>query len=658
MTIASGQLSPGVYKREIDLSTRIKTNSTTIAAIVGASKKGRVNETVLVTSGDDFIAEFGRPDPKVSMMHYSALSFLEEGGLIYVTRAVKNDALTAGVYLTVDDPIIRVHLKSVVIETGATYPDYPIDESLFYKTDNVDTLGAIGLYVWRNGKWRNVNSASVDNISIIVRRATYPTSPREGVLFYKTNNTDTLGAAGYYIRIDSAWVSLALVDSATVDPIIRLTNFDDGSSNALGVYDPIHNLGFSESDPAAQNLLLYICAANPGEWNNSISIQVRPSNSPGIPVGTGHDVFVFYIDVFVDYTGPGNRPVESFVVNRAPDLDGFGRQLFVEDVINNTSNHIRVKNNPYCDQVPITRTTFEFMRGASDGTPIDYYDVIRAWDLYTDVERLSLSLLLNGGYSNPEVQTKMNAIATARQDCVALLDIPFNVQANVDTTLTYRENLNIDSNYAAIYTPDVLIRDPYNGIDIYVPLSGFAAAICARTDRTSFLWNAPAGLTRGKLGVKGLYKIYNQEARDALDDAQINMLRYFSTGQGIVMWAQNTMQIKASALSNLNVRRLLNFLENRIAATALYSVFETNSRFLRSELTAIVQYFLKPIKNNHGLLDYKVVCDDTNNTFATIANGECILDVYLDPTLPAKRIHLNAIITKTGSLFSETVLTS
>ena len=546
MALSNYQSSPGTYVTEIDLSQAIPTNAPTIGAVVGASHKGPAWQTTLITSTQEFISVFGQPDPAVSMMHYSALAFLEEGSRLYATRVVRPDALTAGAYLTCDDP------------TAAS-------------------------------------------------------------------------------------------------PILRLTNFDDGSSNPLGVYDPINNVGFLASDPAAHNTLLYFCAANPGIWNDQISIQVKPSNNPGIQIGIGHNPLWFYVNVYLNYKGPRDQPVESFLVSCSYGTDGFGEQLFAEYVINHMSQYIRVKVNPFCNPIQVLTSAFVFLQGGADGTLPTTSDIINGWNLYSDSETLQVNVLMNCGYSSPDVQLAMDSLCHNRMDCIALLDVPSDLQQTADA-ITYRsETLNLDSSYSAIYTPDVKIKDPYNDIEIFVPLSGFAAAICARTDRTSQLWFAPAGLTRGKLNVLAIRYVYNQNARDALDEAQINMLRFFPKGQGIALWAQNTLQTMTSALSNLNVRRLLIYLEKEIAHSSLYSVFETNDLVLRARLETLVTTFLTPIKNNRCLYDFAVICNETNNTSATIASGNLILDVYLDPVIPAKRIHLNAVITKTGAVFTATL---
>ena len=403
------------------------------------------------------------------------------------------------------------------------------------------------------------------------------------------------------------------------------------------------------TDAAANNVLLYVCAINPGVWNDQMSIQIRPSNSPGIQVGIGHNPLWFYIDVFVNYTGPLSKPVESWLVSCFYGVDGFGDQLFAEYVINNQSQYIQVKVNPFCQQIPVLQNAFVFLQGGADGTLPTDGDIISAWQLYTDTEQLSVNVLMNCGYSSPDIQLAMDAICQQRMDCVALLDIPSDLQQTADA-ITYRaETLNLNSTYSAIYTPDVMILDPYNDIKVYVPLSGFAAAVCARTDSTAQLWFAPAGLNRGQLSVLAIRHVYNQPSRDALNAAQINMLRYFPKGMGIAIWAQNTLSAETSSLSNLNVRRLLAYLEKQIAAAALYSVFELNDVILRARLTTLVSNFLQPIQNNRGLYAFAVICDHTNNTNATIAAGQLILDVFVDPVIPAQRIQLNAVITQTGA---------
>lgn len=536
--------SAGVYANEIDLSQRVSAVSSSIGAIVGAARKGPVGERTLITDTAELIEIFGEPDARrYQYMVYCADAFVRRSTELYVTRVV-NGALTAGAYLTVDDP----------------------------------------------------NSAS---------------------------------------------------------PMLSLTNFDDGANNPRGVEDPMNNLAFNPGDADLDSNMLFICAHNPGEWNNKISVRIKPSNPKGMPVGEGHDTRHFIIEVYYDYTGPNNLPVEKYVVSRRlGEVDGNGRPMFVEDVINNNSRYIKVKNNQHCPEYPVVSQVFEFLGGGTDGDRVTHDQVAEAWGLYDDPEEIDVNILINAGYTSPNVQRTMVALAESRQDATAVLDMP-DEHYEVANAVNYRRNdLNINSSYGALYGPWVEIRDTFNNKKMFVPPSGLIAGAYAGTDSDRALWFAPAGLNRGGLKILGVRKKYNQGARDALDRAQINAIR-FLPGRGYVVWGQETLQSHASALSNVNVRRLINFIKKSISTAANVGVFDPNDEFLRLKLRSIAEGFLNPIKNGRGLYDFDVICDERNNKSDTIAAGTLVLDVYADPVIPAKRIHLTAHVQPTGSLFNE-----
>jgi len=536
--------SAGVYTNETDLSQRVAAVSSSIGAIIGAAQKGPVGQRVLVTDNTELEQIFGQPNARrYQYMMYCAEAFISRSTQLYVTRVV-NGALTAGAYLTVDDP-----------------------------------------------------------------------------------------------------------SSST--PILGLTNFDDGQNVPLGVEDPMTSLAFNLGDADLESNMLFFAAHDPGEWNNKISIRIRPSNPKGLPVGEGHDPLHFYIEVYFDYTGPNNTPVESFLVSRKQgEVDGNGRPLFVEDVINTFSSYIKAKNNPLCPHYPVVNTVFEFLAGGTDGERVTEDQVSEAWGLYDDPEEVDVNILIGGGYVQPNTMRTVVALAELRQDCIAVLDMP-DEHFEVVNAVNFRRNaLNLNSSYGAIYGPWLEIRDTINNKKLFVPPSGLVAGTYARTDTERALWFAPAGLNRGNLKVLGIRKKYNQGHRDALDRSQINAIRYLP-GRGYVVWGQETLQSHASALSNVNVRRLINFIKKSISTAANVGVFDPNDTFLRLKLRSISEGFLQPIKNGRGLYDFDVICDERNNKPESIAAGIIVLDVYADPIIPAKRIHLTAHVQPTGSLFNE-----
>lgn len=457
------------------------------------------------------------------------------------------------------------------------------------------------------------------------------------------------------------------IDDISADlPIPRLSLFADDVGNPIGLHDPYNTYTFLPSMPGIERVLFMVCAANPGDWNNGLYVRVRPALKNGMSkFDEGFDdPYSFYVEVFKDYKNSRQLPDESFLVKRDWSTDGYGNQLFIEEVINKKSKIIRVRNNEFAPQTKILRDTGLYLDKGTNGARVSYGQMMRAWDLYMDTEAVTVNILIQGGaprgMQNPQdvadIQRAMINVAEKRMDSIAVLDVPEDVQ-EVAAAVAYRnQELNVDSSYGAIYSPNVTVFDKYNGISLSVPPSGHAAAAMALTDQNYEVWFAPAGMVRGSLNVKKAAQIYNQGHRDALNDAQINPIRFFPTGAGYKIWGSDTLKVQPSALTNINVRRLMNYVETAINKSNLYSVFDPNDQILRSRLVAIVEFFLEPILRAQGLYWYKAICDESNNTPATIAAGMLVLDVYFDPVITTKRIYLNANIMRTGSNYREYML--
>lgn len=405
-------------------------------------------------------------------------------------------------------------------------------------------------------------------------------------------------------------------------------------------YDNLEDVVFGTDD------IMVILAKNPGRWNNNLRVLLFPDTND-----TTGEQFVMHV-----FEGASQLPLEVYHGTLHDKLDGYGKQLSIENqceensslvqVIVNHDHPIRVVNE---SQNLINAIVVGTFTQGSTGDPVTEADIINGWDKFSDKEEVSVSLLINAGFTSPSVQLKMADVAEKRDDCFAILDAPNDKQDTQELVAYRRQTLNLNSSYSALYAPDLLVRDTREQRNLYIPPSGHVAGVFARTDRVRATWFAPAGLNRGQLNVNGLLKTYKQGHRDVFAENQINPIRSIA-GQGIVLWGAETLQAHASALSNINVRRLLNLLKNSIANAVLLGVYEPNDTFLRSQLVGVAESVLIPIKRGRGLYGYDVICDKRNNTNETIANGDLILDVYIDPVIPAKRIHLNAVIPKTGQI--------
>ena len=214
---------------------------------------------------------------------------------------------------------------------------------------------------------------------------------------------------------------------------------------------------------------------------------------------------------------------------------------------------------------------------------------------------------------------------------------------------------NENTSYAATYGNWALVNDPYTGQNVWVPFSGFAGAAMARTDAATFPWFAPAGFSRGLVSTALDIAVNpNQKQRDEFYKANINPVAQFPN-QGIVIFGQKTLQKKPSAFDRINVRRLFLALERPTKQLARHFVFEQNSEFTRTRLVNALTPVFEKARNNEGLYDYLIVCDERNNTPAVIDANELVVDIYLKPTRTAEFILVNFYATRTDANFQELV---
>jgi len=216
--------------------------------------------------------------------------------------------------------------------------------------------------------------------------------------------------------------------------------------------------------------------------------------------------------------------------------------------------------------------------------------------------------------------------------------------------------MNIDTSYAATYTPDVQVLDTDNDTVVYVPPSGFVAARYIYTDNKFATWWAPAGVDRGLLPtVLAARVIYAKADRDQLDLAQLNALRQAKDGSGVVIWGDKTMQVTPSLLSAVNVRRLMIFVENTIAASLERNLFDQNTNALAFLVQQRIQSFLDPIVGD-GIQKYLVLCNATNNPGYFGDAGQFNVSVYIVPIRAIRTILLDAIVTPSTVSFKELII--
>ena len=437
------------------------------------------------------------------------------------------------------------------------------------------------------------------------------------------------------------------------------------------------SVGVSSPDfvtTSGQDNLFQIYGVDPGAWNNNISIGIANVN-------TGPNLNTNAFDILVFYSGSGTYiQVEKWTVSRLTQLDGYGRQQYLETAINGFSQYIVVADGTLSSSVlPKAQTsgyvsnswTGLVMAQGNDGTNlISNYSAgpfTTGWNKFANPDDIDIRILINAGQTDPVVQSAITNICNTRKDCMAILDMSPAQTSSVSNMVTWRNSTqNINSSYAALYAPMVKDYDSFNDTLVFLPGSGYVASQFAYNDYVADVWYAPAGLNRGILNVlsicnqDGIRLVFDQGDRDALYAAQINPLQVFS-GSGNVIWGQKTLTSLPSALDRVNVRRLLIILEKTMAVSLKQFVFEPNSDLTRFRITAMLETFLDlmsakgAFQTELGDKGYKVVCDKSNNTPAVIDLNELRVDVYCKPSRSAEYIQLNVVVSSTGTQFSELI---
>jgi hypothetical protein len=214
---------------------------------------------------------------------------------------------------------------------------------------------------------------------------------------------------------------------------------------------------------------------------------------------------------------------------------------------------------------------------------------------------------------------------------------------------------NIQSSYVAVYGNWILNNDIYTSKPIWLPASGYAAAVMAKVSQQAYPWIAPAGFSKGTLtNTLDLGVNPTQKQRDLLYKINVNPIAYFNQ-DGFVIYGQKTMYRKPSAFDRINVRRLFLTLEKETQKLLKYYVFEPNDFSTRSRLKGSLIPTFDQAKLNDGCYDYLIVCDSTNNTPNVIDNNELKVSIYIQPVRAAEFILADFIATRTGVNFTELI---
>lgn len=274
-------------------------------------------------------------------------------------------------------------------------------------------------------------------------------------------------------------------------------------------------------------------------------------------------------------------------------------------------------------------------------------------------------------YWRDVVNTLVDFCENVRKDCMAIIDLPRNLvlaqnekilsDNKPDNTFTGKITSKLkyvqgpDSSYYAKYVTWYSRTNSYLGKKIWLPQTIAMAGIYCKVDTQYQIWNDPAGLTRGRvINATDIAINPDQKQTDILYRRSINYLKSYRN-DGIVAMGQKTGLAKPSTFDRVNVRRLFLKLERFVYKNVRYFVHEPNNLFTRRRVVDVLDPEFKSIKNQGGLYNYDIICDERNNTPDVINNNELRIAIIVDPTRSGEFVLVSFYGVKHSVNFEETV---
>jgi len=658
------QVSPGVLVKEVDLTNVVPAVSTSIGAIAGAFEKGPVSEITAVSSEEDLVRLFGKPNGSNFETFFTASNFLQYGNALRVVRAQSavTNAMSGG--------------SGLLIKSDTHYQDnYAAGQG-------------------SSGEWGARTAGTHGNslgVSMCLGPLAYEQSfaGNAGTLGV-TTGTPAIGATT--VGVDTGGGSAGAGGAAyNVGDIVHFQEADGQEYEITAI--STDNLTIKQLDnPNGGGLKTALAAATNvrRRWRFYDLFDAAPGTST-YATGKGligDEMHVVVFDRTGDISGfradtngeRTNAVLETFpfVSQAASAKTSQGGTNFYPDVIYGQSkliywlDHDSSLSNAGTD--PVAGTTFastagkggvkdDNLSGGTDDYAVTVGELALAYDEFADAETVDVNLLMAGtspasadGVSHA---TKMIDIVEARKDCVAFISPRRADVVNVSSAHTQGSNVKgffdslASSSYAVFDSGYKYMYDKFNDTFRYVPLNGDIAGLCANTDNVADPFFSPGGFNRGQ--IRGAVKLaFNptKAQRDILYPARINPVTTFP-GQGTVLFGDKTALSKPSAFDRINVRRLFILLEKSIATAAKFQLFEFNDEFTQAQFRNLVEPFLRDIQGRRGITDFSVVCDGTNNTGEVIDRNEFVADIFIKPARSINFIQLNFIAVRTGVAFSE-----
>lgn len=562
--------SPSVEAFEKDNTLNTVSSGESAAGFAGDFEWGPVDVTTSLSSIDELVATFGKPNDRNYADWFSASNYLNYSANLYVVRVVDEDsALNAGVAPTIDPEI---------------------------------------------------GDPLVETKGVLFKNPTH---------FEMTRGVSQLYFAARYPGVLGNSLAVHIADNSTFDTWKFKNQFDTAPDSTPGsevsvadAMDEIHivvedRLGlFTRVPGTVLETFSYLSKAKDGR-------DLTGSNAYYVNIINRTSKYIYAVN-----------PLGDALMNDTTDTTGWGGELF--------------SGKPFAT---LTEAFAGNLGLGSVGAKPNKGDYIDGFLQFESVEDEDMNMIITGNCGGDENHAEVantvldmclrstrfvGFISPKASDVVNVTKA--DAETNIETTHSKLTSLH---SYGHMTTSYKFQYDKYNDVYRWVPGNADDAGLYARTHNEVGKFASAAGYNRGKYAnTVSLAYSPDKTARDRLYRLGINAV-IAEKGEGIVLLGDRTLQPKNSAFSFLGTRFLFIDLRLTITRNAKYNLFEFNDDFTRAQFRDSTEPVLRDIRGKRGIVDYRIVCDETNNTTEVIQRGEFIGDIYIKPQYSIQFIILN-----------------
>ena len=539
---------PGAYVTLNDLSQFPEGQTSLVVGYVLKCNRGKVGEPFLVTSPTDFLAKTtltGQPAINDDPTFWSILKVLARTNQVYIARAA-NNPLYGGAIIKKS---VEVGTLTAVVKSTKTFTITGTTAPAAHTKILVKGTGIIdGAYT--------VATASVSSGTITL------TTEEEPAADYTGTTATVVGAP-----ITPLSNSLISPEAYTLQPtdLMLITGIDPGAYNGELAFDLVSAL-----DNA--NALVY---------PDTMQLTVRVAATKEI--------------------------LETFVFSRDPEAKAIdGTSLYFENVVNQASAYIRIRNNEEVAATELPNSTLAsapVQAGAgSDGGTVVEADLVGALELFAD-KTIPISILGNGCSTEAETATFQQAmleLADTRKDIVCFLNSRKSDEAatlnstKAQNIVDYKKGtLASTSFYGCMYAPHVNAQDTFNSRNVAIGSDAVAIAGWLNVINTLNYPYAYAGPQNGLVtGVTCDWKIGDESGEaELLNDASVNYVAYDGKVGRYYMQCQNTLQIANSSMRNIGcVMNVLDIKEHLATMFKEYNQLPITDELRRDIMNNVIDY--------------------------------------------------------------------